>query len=319
MARPLRIEYPGAWYHVMNRVAGRRIVFEDRGIRALFLELLADLDSRFGVECHAYCLMGNHYHLLLHTPESNLGRAMRHINGLLTQRFNRRTGRDGPLFRGRYKAILVDADSYLLAVSRYIHRNPLDAGLVKRLDRYADSSYPAYLEQVPRPGWLRTDTVLGMLGSRAAVRRYRAFVEQGGADEVTAFYAAARQAPILGSAAFKKRSLGGRRPHPEQPGHKDLRRRPSGAEILAAVSTAWGLPVQALRRTGRGRGKRNLPRAVAMYLSQTRGRQKLAEIARAFGVGHYATVAATIRRLRDTLEGDAVLAKRVAQIEAEWQ
>lgn len=319
MARPLRIEYPGAWYHVMNRVAGRRIVFEDQGVSGLFLELLADLPDRFGLECHAYCLMGNHYHLLLHTPEGNLGRAMRHFNGVFTQRFNRRTGRDGALFRGRYKAILVDADNYLLAVSRYIHRNPLEAGVVQYLDRYVNSSYPAYLGQRPRPEWLRTETVLGLLGSRGSARRYRALVEQDGQDEVTTFYAAARQAPILGSKAFMKRMRRGRRPHPEQPGHKHLQRWPSGTEILAAVSAAWQVPVKALRRTERGRGKRNLPRAVAMYLSQKLGRQKLAEIACDFGVGHYATVAVTIRRLRDSLTQDPALAKRVMGIEGKLE
>ena len=319
MARPLRIEYPGAWYHVMNRVAGRRIVFEDQGVGGLFLELLADITNRFGAECHGYCLMGNHYHLLVHTPEGNLGRAMRHFNGVFTQRFNRRAGRDGALFRGRYKAILVDADNYLLAVSRYIHRNPLAAGWVKRLDRYAHSSYPAYLGQRPRPEWLKTETVLGLLGSRGMARRYRALVEQGGPDEVTAFYAAARQAPILGSAAFTKQIRRGRRPHPEQPEHKRLQRRTSNTEILTAVSAAWRVPVKALWHTQRGRGKRNLPRAVAMYLNQTLGRRKLAAIARDFGVGHYAAVAVTIRRLRDSLKQDPALAKRVLKIEGKLQ
>lgn len=319
MTRPLRIEYPGAWYHVMNRVAGRRIVFQDREIGELFLELLADIEGRFGVECHAYCLMGNHYHLLLHTPEGNLGRAMRHFNGLLTQRFNRRKRSDGPLFRGRYKAILVDADHCLLAVSRYIHRNPLEADLVKRLERYAHSSYPAYLGRVSRPAWLRIETVLNLLGPRDATRRYQSFVEQGGADEVTAFYAADRQAPILGSKTFMKRMRHDCRPHPEQPGHKHLQRRPSGTEILAAVSAAWEVPVPALRRTARGRGKRNLPRAVAMYLSQNLGRRKLAEIARDFGVGHYATVAVTIRRLRDSLKQQPALVRRITEIEAKLQ
>ena len=96
MARPLRIEYPGAWYHVMNRVAGRGVAFKEHWTANLFLELLQDLDQRFDVECHAYCLMGNHYHLLLHTPEANLGRAMRHFSGLFTQHFNRRLHRVQP-------------------------------------------------------------------------------------------------------------------------------------------------------------------------------------------------------------------------------
>jgi len=315
MARPLRIEYSGAWYHVMNRVAGRRLVLGEPQVTGLFLELLADLDTRFGVECHAYCLMGNHYHLLLHTPEGNLGRAMRHFNGLLTQRFNRWARCDGALFRGRYHAILVDADHYLLGLSRYIHRNPLEAGRVKQLDRYAASSYPAYVGKTATADWLKTQAVLGLVESRAARSRYRRLVEQGGQDEVSDFYRAERHSPILGSAEFKKRIRRGRRPHPEQPAHKHLQHLPSNTEVLTVVSAAWGVPVKALRHTQRGRGKRNLPRAVAMYLSQKAGRQKLGEIAREFGVGHYTTVAVTIRRLRDNLEQDRALARRVTDVE----
>ena len=118
MARPLRIEYPGAWYHVMNRGAGRKKIFNATPHYELFLTLLEEVSERFGAEIHAYCLMGNHYHLLLHTPEGNLQRSMRHLNGVYTQRYNRMRGTDGPLFRGRYKAIVVDADHYLLHLSR---------------------------------------------------------------------------------------------------------------------------------------------------------------------------------------------------------
>jgi putative transposase len=173
MARPLRIEYPGAWYHVMNRVAGRGLVFKERWTTDLFLRMLQDLGQRFDVECHAYCFMGNHYHLLLRTPEGNLGRGMRHFSGLFTQQYNRHLKRDGALFRGRYKAILVDADSYLLAVSRYIHRNPLEAGIVRKLDTYAGSSYPAYVGRADTPSWLKTDFALDILGSSRA--KYRQF------------------------------------------------------------------------------------------------------------------------------------------------
>ena len=319
MSRPLRIEFSGAWYHVMNRVAGRRLVFGEPQVTALFLELLADLDSRFGVECHAYCLMGNHYHLLLHTPEGNLGRAMRHFNGVFTQRFNRRVRRDGPLFRGRYHAILVDADHYLLGLSRYIHRNPLEAGLVKQLDRHAASSYPAYVGKTGTPDWLKTQAVLGLMESRTARSRYRRLVEQGGPDEVSEFYKPERHAPVIGSAAFKKQILRGRRAHPEQPAIKHLQRLPTNTEVLSVVSAAWGVPVKALRHTQRGRSQRNLPRAVAMYLCQKAGRNTLGEIAREFGVGHYATVAVTIRRLRDSMHEDQALVRRITDVESKLQ
>lgn len=318
MSRPLRIEYPGAWYHVMNRVAGRGIVFNDPWVQRLFLELLADLRQRFAVECHAYCLMGNHYHLLLHAPEANLSRAMRHFNGLFTQRFNRHARRDGPLFRGRYKANLVDADSYLLAVSRYIHRNPLEAGLVRKLDSYAPSSYPAYVGRAAAPDWLETRFVLDVLGNRSQQARYRAFVEQGGEDEVSAFFKRERQAPILGSAEFVKRVRRGLKPHREQP-KTQARRRSTTAEILDAVSREFKVSLGDLRRTAHGRGRRNVPRAIAMHLCQTLGQEKLQEIADHFGVTHYATVSATIARLKRDLESDAALERRVKGIEARLQ
>jgi putative transposase len=311
MARPLRIEYPGAWYHVMNRVAGRGLVFKECWTKNLFLQMLQDMDHRFDVECHAYCLMGNHYHLLLRTPEGNLGRAMRHFSGLFTQHYNRHLRKDGPLFRGRYKAILVDADSYLLAVSRYIHRNPLEAGIVRKLDSYAGSSYPAYVGQAKAPHWLKTDFVLDILGSKKS--QYRQFVEQPGPDEVTEFFRQGNQGPILGSSEFIKRALRGHRPNREQP-RRD-HRMPGAGEILDAVAKGFGVTTAELRHTPRGRGRRNIPRAIAMYLCQVLAQKKLEEIATQFNVGHYATVSVTIKRLKDDLETDGKLARQVRELE----
>jgi hypothetical protein len=123
--------------------------------------------------------MGNHCHLLIHTPRGNLGRGIRHLSGIFTQRFNRLEGRNGPLFRGRYRAIVVDADNYLLQVSRYIHPNPIVAQLVDRIDEYAWSSYAAYVGREAGPDWLCQNQVLGMVGGKDARKRYRAYVERG--------------------------------------------------------------------------------------------------------------------------------------------
>jgi putative transposase len=131
MPRPLRLEYENAWYHVMNRGAARQDIYKNDQHRLLFLNLLKEASLYYNIEIHAYCLMDNHYHLLIHTPRGNLSQAMRHINGLYTQVFNRSEKIDGSLFRGRYKAILVEEDSYLLQVSRYIHLNPVTAGLTQ--------------------------------------------------------------------------------------------------------------------------------------------------------------------------------------------
>ncbi len=155
MPRPVRIEYEGACYHVMNRGRGRQPIFHATAYFHAFLETLAEAHERFGVVIHGYCLMGNHYHLLLQTPHGNLGRVMRHMNGVYTQRYNRLKPTDGPLFRGRYKAIVVEADNYLLQLSRYIHRNPIERKppLVDSLDSYPWSSYPAYINHTKSPTW----------------------------------------------------------------------------------------------------------------------------------------------------------------------
>ena len=177
MSRPLRIQYPGAWYHVMNRGRRGESVFVDKGDYAIFVELLKEVVDMYKMRVAAYCLIPNHYHLLLQTPGGDLSRCMRHVNGIYTQRFNRTHHCDGQLFRGRYKSILVDGDSYLLELVRYIHRNPLKAGLAKKLSDYEWSSHRAYLGQIniPRQVTLpvcrdRTPALAAAIGERFFVR-----------------------------------------------------------------------------------------------------------------------------------------------------
>ncbi len=173
MARPLRIEYPGAYYHVMNRgLSGRHIFTQDQD-RKVFFDLIGNISGMWKVEVNAYCLMDNHYHLLLETPQGGLSRAMRHLDGIYTQKFNRSHRRDGPLFRGRYKAILIDVEEYFLSVARYIHHNPGKAGVVSNMDRYRWSSHQGYLDRKKGQEWLNTEELLSRFsrGSRG-VREY---------------------------------------------------------------------------------------------------------------------------------------------------
>ena len=161
MARPLRLEFPGAIYHVTARGNARNAIFLDDEGRALFLGCLGEVVARLGWRCHAYCLMDNHYHLLIETPEGNLSRGMRQLNGVYTQCFNRRHGRVGHVFQGRFKAIVVDRDSYLLELCRYVALNPIRAAMVAQIEHYAWSSYPATMGLAECPAWLETDWVLG--------------------------------------------------------------------------------------------------------------------------------------------------------------
>jgi len=314
MSRPLRIEYAGAWYHVMNRGAARQAIYLNPSHRQLFLTLLGEIDERFGVETHAYCLMDNHYHLLLHTPKGQLSRAMRHLNGLYTQRFNRCEQRDGALFRGRYKAILVEADAYLLQVSRYIHRNPLEAGLPTPLSRYPWSSFPAYVgTRAPEP-WLHCRQVLAMVGGSA--RRYRAFVEQVGEHDVDAFYEQQRRKPILGSEAFIEQATQGLDAcHAELADVRRLRVPCTIDAIVSAVATSYGVQAQMLTGERRPHGDLMTARNLAMWLCQIRCGLTLNDIAEVFQLGHYTSVSTAIGGIKQRLPNDVGLRDRLADVQ----
>lgn len=171
MARPLRIEFPGAVYHVTARGDRREPIYMDDEDRSLHLGLIGKALMRFDARALAYCLMGNHVHLVLQTQQPNLSRIMRHINGVYTQAYNRRHGVVGHLFQGRYHAILVDSDAYLLALCRYVERNPVAAGLVAEVGQWPWSSHLAHASQVAAPMWLDSDTVYAQLLGRIPASR----------------------------------------------------------------------------------------------------------------------------------------------------
>lgn len=181
MARPLRIEFPGAIYHVTSRGNARRKIFLDDADREAFLATLAWVIERFKWICHAYCLMDNHFHLMIETPDANLSRGMRQLNGVYTQGFNRRHRIVGHLFQGRFKAILVERDSFLLELARYVALNPVRAKMAKAPEDYAWSSYRATLGLAPAPAGLSADWLLGQFAKTKAVarQRYQAFVQAG--------------------------------------------------------------------------------------------------------------------------------------------
>jgi len=181
MARPLRIEFEGGLYHITARGNGGSSVFLKDEDRERFLEILGSTVERFRWICHAYCLMDNHYHLLIETPEPNLSRGMQYLNGVYTQWSNRKHRRYGHLFQGRFKSIVVEKESHLLELARYIVLNPVRAGLARSARDWRWSSYRATAGQTDVPDFLSTDWLLSQFGRsrRAATRAYRAFVKQG--------------------------------------------------------------------------------------------------------------------------------------------
>ncbi len=314
MARPLRIEYENAYYHVMNRGRDHQLIFYGEDYYAAFLKCLFEAHERFGIEILCYCLMGNHYHLLIKTPQGNLTRAMRHIGGVYTQRYNRLKKSDGALFRGRYKAILVEEDSYQLQLSRYIHRNPVDANIIKDIADYPWSSYPSYVNKVASQKWLNRNELLKQFNHQAnRYTGYQSFVEQGVDEELVQFYGKKNMMAVLGSDSFREWAYSIKSDDEEIT--RKSRQIPNlpVRTIVIAVAEKFEATEDSILKATRGRGQKNIPRWVAMYICQEKGGYKLAEIAKYFGLARYATVSTTISRLKIWMEEDKRTKKMVNQ------
>jgi putative transposase len=181
MARPLRLEFAGALYHVTSRGDRQDHIYESDHDRNQFLSVLGEVCEAYNWVCHAYCLMSNHYHLLIETPDANLSKGMRQLNGVYTQRFNRLHKRVGHVFQGRYKAIHVEKQAYLLELARYIVLNPMRAEMVRAAKDWPWSSYRSTTGQSQCPVWLNTDWILAAFGRTklTAIGGYKRFVSEG--------------------------------------------------------------------------------------------------------------------------------------------
>jgi putative transposase len=270
MARALRIQAPGLWHHVMSRGLARGDVFLEDGDREGFFELLADARERWGLRTHAACLMDNHFHLLVEDPRGELGRAMRHIVGVHTQRFNRRHGRDGPLFRGRFRSRLVQHERYLAELVRYIHMNPVSAGVVPRAGDYPWSSHRHYLRG-EAPAWLSTDEVLRRFGGDAL--ELDRFVHARSAAGERERLAWPRGAAILGDEAFEgawRQSLRQERPAAPRASagvRRWLATKP--AEVLDAVAEHFEVDIERLLNRRRSQTNRARQAAILICVDHT--------------------------------------------------
>ena len=248
MARPLRLEFPGAVYHIMARGNARQDIFLDDADRHRFLSLFAREVGQQGWRCYAYCLMGNHYHLLIETPEGNLVTGMRRLNGVYTQSFNRRHGKVGHLFQGRYHSVLVDRDNYLLELCRYVVLNPVRARIVKKAADWPWSSYRATAGKIQPPNWLAVDWVLGQFGrSRVGARQvYKRFVTEG--LDVASPWSDVRGQIWLGGEAFLARMerLAAGSPLEEVPDIQAHPARPTREDVLQAVSEVYDMDTKAI-------------------------------------------------------------------------
>ena len=276
MARPLRIELAGGLYHVTSRGDRREPIYRDDDDRTAWLDLFGEVCERFNWRCHAYCQMTNHYHVVVETPEANLSKGMRQLNGVYTQRTNRRHGLVGHLFQGRFKAILVERDAYLLELARYVVLNPVRAGMVRAAEDWAWSSYRAMAGQASAPAWLERDWLLGQFGEERAhaQARYADFVRQGigGAS----IWDGLRHQVLLGSEGFAERHCATAKPL------ERLR------EVPRAQRRALAEPLASFAHRYPDRGE-------AMARAFATGVYTMQEIAAFFGL-HYSTVSRAVRR-----------------------
>jgi len=317
MARPLRIEYANAWYHILNRGRRGEPIFAGNHDYFGFIDLLKDTSELWNLRVAAYCLMPNHYHLLVQTPDANISRCMRHIDGVYTQRFNRRHECDGSLFRGRYKSILVEADSYLLTLVRYIHRNPLKAGLTEKLDNYQWSSHRGYLSTAEKWNWLHKNLVLSMLSKsrRDRMKNYRQFIsaEDEAGDEINRVLDKKKWPAILGSASFinkVKERFFPEKVDDEVPQSRELA--PTPAQVKKAVCEHYRINDDELLVSKRG--VFNEPRNVAIYLTRRLRGDSLKQIGEQFQVKKYSSVSSVIERIKTAIAKDGKFKSRVGSI-----
>lgn len=306
MARPLRITYPGAFYHITSRGNEQKPVFKSKRDREKFLEYLKSATERYNAIIHLYCLMDNHYHLLIETPSGNLPQIMLHINGAYTNYFNKKRGRAGHLFQGRYKAILVEADEYAKELSRYIHLNPVRAGIVELPEKYEWSSYPYYIGAKKKTEWLHTEFIHGYFGNTksSAERLYQKFVNSllnteysSPLDEVTG-------SVILGQAEFinviRDNYLSGKKVDREIPALRELAKEVSLDEIDKEVENNFSAdPV--------------LARKIKIYLIKRYTGKRLKEIGDQFGIGETG-ISQSCRRISQRIEKDKKLEKKIKKI-----
>ncbi len=320
MGRPLRIEYPGALYHITSRGNEKRDIFLDDYDRRKFINILEDYNDRHGILIHCYVLMDNHYHLVLETPLGNLLKVMHGINSAYTGYFNRKHDRSGHLFQGRYKGILVDKDRYLIELSRYVHLNPVKAGKVDRPEKYKWSSYPGYIWEKQEVPWVEYAWVLSQFGPENLISRqnYRDFVIKGLRQPKKNPFAELYGQVILGSKEFIekiKESIKDTELDKEIVERKRLTGYVAPEEIFSAVSNFFKTNIEALQNQVQNQaGRNNTAKKVAIYLMKRYSGLSNTEIGQIFGGLHYSTISKSSKRLEVEMENDEHLLKLIRDL-----
>lgn len=302
MGRPLRIEYPNALYHVMSRGNEKMLIFIEDHNREKFLSIVEDYHERYSIMIHSYVLMQNHYHLIMETPQGNLLKIMHGINSSYTGYFNRTHNRVGHLFQGRYRAILVEKEVYLVQLSRYIHLNPVRAGFVRRPEVYPWSSYPGYVMDGREKNWVEYSWILSQFDAHdrnRARKRYKEYVDASASSSHVNSYDVMYGKTILGSETFvskvikdlKEESLNN-----EIVERKRFFRFERPEEIIRIVSDAFEVNGEVIVEK---RKRSNIARSVAIYLVHRYSGLSNREIGDLFGGIQPSAVSKVCRRLID--------------------
>ena len=299
----------------MNRGRRGEEVFTGKNDYTAFIELLKELVEDYNVKIAAYCLMTNHYHLLVQTPDANISRSMRHLNGVYTQRFNRIHLCDGQLFRGRYKSIIVDGDSYLLELLRYIHRNPLEAGIVDKLNKYSWSSHKGYLTAAKKWDWLHKNFILSLFSKIKAesIRRYQQFVSKETPEEINQILDRKKLPAAIGSNLFVdkiKEMFFSNKTHEEVPESRFLA--PDVDRIVEEVCKYYNVTRDDILVSKRGHF--NEPRNVAIYLIRCIRNDTLKGVGKVFGIDKNSTVGSVVERVKREMEKNKNISKRVENL-----
>jgi len=319
MSRPLRIEYPGAFYHVLNRGHRKEAIVMDERDKERFLSYLARMARQFSVLVHSYCLMTNHYHLILETPEGNLSRAMHWLNVSYAAYYNRRHNYTGHVFQGRFKALLVDADQYLESLSRYIHLNPVQAGIESYAWDYAWSSCRYFVGSRNVPDWLEVNRILEGFGRsrRLAGRHYAAYLSEE--NQANPFDDAVGSS-LLGSRNFidwvRDTFLSEKKTDREIPQLKELQPRPDVETIVEEVAKHFNVTPEHILACGR---KRNTGRDVAIYLSRELSSMSGRHLGRYFGGVTGANITMRFNSIERSLKKDRKLIKDIMYLRKKCQ
>lgn len=311
MARPPRLELPDSWHYVSNTSAVRQGLFRADKDVEVFTSLLAEATLRHGAVWHAFVLLDHSYHLLVHTPDANLQRIMRHINGVYTQHYQRQHHRTGNLFRQRYKSFLVDA-SLAQPLSGHIHRLMLDTLQADEAERSPLGSLRFSTGQESAPAWFSTELAAGLKG-RSRKTAYRQFLQELSDDTLEDFLARHKRGTVLGDDGFhrsiQKSARASKKP-------RSRTTRPDSRSILRETASFFGVKQRDLMVSTRGRGVESPARSVAMYLCQVIGRMTLSQVAETFSLASYASAGSTIRNVRKRMDSTPELLAQVRELEA---